>query len=272
MAMGAVPVSADVGGQSELVTPDCGVLIKLGPGEIPAYTQALLELLVDPAARNAMAARARQRICEHFSLQEMGARMASLLAKPPEARTFDAAAAFHHWRGGLAAEVVEQRRYEFLAEELWHRGAVAISPAANEDYVAMLGLAGRVSRGNLLLLPRLLRSSGIGIRGALRTSALVLSPRHLIRKTRNLVLCARTLSHPSARRRLLTLFDAEFYRTQYPDVGQSGVVPLLHYILVGYAENRQPSRRFDAEAIYRQNPDLARLGINPLLAIALNGG
>jgi glycosyltransferase involved in cell wall biosynthesis/GT2 family glycosyltransferase len=270
MAMGAVPVSADVGGQSELVTSDCGILIKPGLGEIPAYTQALLNLLGDPARRNAMAVQARRRICERFTLREMGTRMASLLTKPPEAPPFDVASAFQSWRGGLATEIVEHQRVEFLCEDLWNRGAVAVSPAANEEYVAMLALAGRLGRGNLLVLPQLLRSSGIGLRGALRTLALVLSPRHPVRQARNLALCAKALSNPAARGRLLATFDAEFYRSQYPDVSRSKVIPLLHYCLAGYTENRQPSRQFDAVAIYRQNPELARRGINPLLAMAVD--
>ncbi len=270
MAMGAVPVSADVGGQSELVTPECGVLIKPGPDEIPAYAQALWDLLRDPARRNEMAVRARQRICERFSLREMGARMASLLAQPPGKQPFDAASAFRSWRGGLAAEVVEQQRHEFLSAELRNRGALAISPAANEEYVAMLSLAGRFFRGNLLVLPQLLRSSGVGFGGALRTLALILSPRHPLQKARNLVLCAKTLSNPDARRALLATFDAEFYRSQYPDVGQSKVIPLLHYSLVGHTEGRQPSRQFDADAVYHQYPELVHLGINPLLAMVLN--
>jgi glycosyltransferase involved in cell wall biosynthesis/GT2 family glycosyltransferase len=269
MAMGAVPVSADVGGQSELVTPDCGFLIKPGPGEIPAYTQALLHLLRDPASRNAMAVRARQRVREHFSLHEMGARMASLLTQPPGKQPFDVASAFRSWRGGLAAEIVEQQRYEFLSAGLWDRGALAISPAANEEYVAMLSLAGRFFRGNLLVLPQLLQASGIGFSGALGTLALILSPRHPVRKARNLVLCAKTLSNPEARRRLLANFDAEFYRNEYRDVRQSKVIPLLHYALVGYTEGRQPSREFDAEAVYHQHPELKSKGINPLLGVVV---
>ena len=33
MAMEVVPVGADVGGQRELVTPECGVLVKRGSNE-----------------------------------------------------------------------------------------------------------------------------------------------------------------------------------------------------------------------------------------------
>jgi len=197
------------------------------------------------------------------------ARMAALLAKPSEGQPFDIASAFKSWRGGLAAEIIERLRYELLNAELWNRGALAVSPVANEDYVAMLTLAGCLFRGNLLVLPQLLRLSGVGFRGALRTLALVICPRHPVRKTKNLALLAKALSQSDARRRLLSTFDAEFYRNQYQDVRQSGIIPLLHYSLVGYTEHRQPSRQFDADALYRQNPDLAHLGTNPLLAMIL---
>lgn len=81
MAMGVVPVSAAVGGQAELVTPDCGVLVERGPGERGRYTAALLGLLRDPARLRALGAAARARVAAHFPLDAMGARMDALLAR-----------------------------------------------------------------------------------------------------------------------------------------------------------------------------------------------
>jgi len=75
MAMGAVPLGAAVGGQAELVTPDCGVLIRRGPDEVAAYTSALLRLLRDSQTRTRMAAAARRRVEEHFPLHRLGARI-----------------------------------------------------------------------------------------------------------------------------------------------------------------------------------------------------
>ena len=44
MAAGVVPVASDVGGQRELVTPECGVLVAHGPDEIERYVEALRQL------------------------------------------------------------------------------------------------------------------------------------------------------------------------------------------------------------------------------------
>lgn len=75
MAMGIVPVASDVGGQRELVTPDCGILVPLSGDETTAYVAAVIGLLTDPARRAAMGRRARQRIVDHFRLDLMGERM-----------------------------------------------------------------------------------------------------------------------------------------------------------------------------------------------------
>lgn len=79
MAMGLVPVAADVGGQRELVTPDCGVLIPPSSSEEAAYIAAIADLLRDPARRAAMSARARQRIAKHFRIDQFGERMEMLI-------------------------------------------------------------------------------------------------------------------------------------------------------------------------------------------------
>jgi len=79
MAMGVVPVSADVGGQRELVTPECGVLIRPGKSEVTAYADALEGLLRSPALRSSLGQAARTRVCSQFRLEQMGERMAALL-------------------------------------------------------------------------------------------------------------------------------------------------------------------------------------------------
>lgn len=89
MAMGVVPVSADVGGQAELVTPDCGILVTRGPNEGPAYRQALADLLRHRDRLKAMGMAARKRVQDHFRLEQMGAQMESALERAIE---------FHHAR------------------------------------------------------------------------------------------------------------------------------------------------------------------------------
>jgi glycosyltransferase involved in cell wall biosynthesis len=79
MAMCTVPVSVASGGQAELVTPECGVLIPRGPGEQEQYLDALLRLVRDPELACHMGAAARCRVSAHFHLDQMGARMDALL-------------------------------------------------------------------------------------------------------------------------------------------------------------------------------------------------
>lgn len=83
MAMEVVPVSADVGGQSELVTPDCGVLIRPGTEDcqVTSYADALERLLRDAELRTGLGRNARIRACSGFHIEQMGARMVELLEK-----------------------------------------------------------------------------------------------------------------------------------------------------------------------------------------------
>lgn len=81
MAMRVVPVSADVGGQAELVVPECGVLIRRGPNEADAYRAALLKLLADRATLTRWGMAARERLQQHFRLDQMGDRMESIFVQ-----------------------------------------------------------------------------------------------------------------------------------------------------------------------------------------------
>ena len=83
MAMGVVPVGADVGGQQELVTPECGVLIQRGAEaeEIVSYTTVLRRLIQSPMVRENMGRVARERVRSQFDLGQMGDRMSMLLEK-----------------------------------------------------------------------------------------------------------------------------------------------------------------------------------------------
>ena len=61
------------------------------------------------------------------------------------------------------------------------------------------------------------------------------------------------------------LFDAEWYRTTYPDVAASGVDPVEHYVRFGAAEGRQPSSQFDGLWYLSENYEIQATGINPLV-------
>jgi len=137
MAMGVVPVVADVGGQRELVTPGTGYLIPHGPSEVDDYIQTLAQLLSAPQLRAEVGHAARERLSANFTVAQMAERMQGLFAT---ARRFaelaprlapDLSAA-----SSLAAQVVDDLRFERLQERL--RSNEPFSPSGSKD-----GMAGR---------------------------------------------------------------------------------------------------------------------------------
>lgn len=87
MAMGLAVVGADVGGQRELVTPECGILIQRpaeAADEIQRYAEALGALLDDPERQRGLGAAARAQVELHFRLPDMGEEMVkALLERAP---------------------------------------------------------------------------------------------------------------------------------------------------------------------------------------------
>jgi glycosyltransferase involved in cell wall biosynthesis len=67
------------------------------------------------------------------------------------------------------------------------------------------------------------------------------------------------------------LFDAPFYVRQNPDVAQSGVAPLVHYVLHGGLEGRQPHPLFDTARYRELYPDVGKSGLDPLTHFLLHG-
>lgn len=81
MAMAVPPVAADVGGQAELVTPDCGYVVAPGPDEIDLYVAACMDLLQHPQQREALAAQARRRVVERFDLSQTISKMVAAVQR-----------------------------------------------------------------------------------------------------------------------------------------------------------------------------------------------
>jgi hypothetical protein len=67
------------------------------------------------------------------------------------------------------------------------------------------------------------------------------------------------------------LFDKKFYLEQNPDVAKAGHNPLLHFLLHGAGEGRDPSPLFDLSWYLAAYPDVAAAKINPLLHYFLHG-
>ncbi len=61
------------------------------------------------------------------------------------------------------------------------------------------------------------------------------------------------------------LMDARWYRRSYPDIDQTGVDPVMHYLEHGWREGRRPGPAFDGAAYLIANPSLVALGVNPLV-------
>lgn len=77
----------------------------------------------------------------------------------------------------------------------------------------------------------------------------------------------------AARRRVAQsgLFDARWYREQYPDVAASRVDPLTHFLTTGWREGRHPGPKFDINYYRYAHPDVAKTGANPLTHYVLYG-
>jgi len=67
------------------------------------------------------------------------------------------------------------------------------------------------------------------------------------------------------------LFDAAYYLEQNPDVAGAGWEPILHYVLHGTSEGRNPHPMFDTTYYLEQVPGLAASGSNPLLHFITRG-
>jgi glycosyltransferase involved in cell wall biosynthesis len=261
MSMGVVPVAADVGGQAELVTPECGYLIEHGPNETLQYVQVLEKLLLDGELRRKLAAASRQRIEQHFQVRQMGKRMACLLERAlaaprcaPKLRDFAVTA---------AAEAIEQHRMETLADHLWAArndpSQAATGAVTNEDggvglgaedveYYEYLGRLRALLRGNLLALPGVLQGSPCSLLGLAKSFALLYSSGTPLETRRKLL---EVLSNPVGRASLAKNFSPKHYVAKYSDVGAAGLEPLVHYVTRGMAEGRLP-----AVGLFRSAPIL----------------
>ncbi len=119
----AVPVvGADVGGQRELVTPECGVLLPRSEeaAEAEAYAQTLAALLRDPERLRRMGHAARQRIEAGFRLEQMGERMDGLLREFRRLHEAHPHVPPSREIGQIcAAQAIEYQRLWTVADGLW---------------------------------------------------------------------------------------------------------------------------------------------------------
>jgi len=159
MAMRLAVVGAVVGGQRELVTEECGVLLPRGAHdeETARYADALTDLLEHAQRRRDLGERARRRVCEHFRLDTMGERMNALLGT---AQRDHIAAPRPVISRGVAVELanlaLEHLRVNTALDDLWRIRDDYQSVAAERDRLRSR-LVPRARR----LLGRALRSTGL---------------------------------------------------------------------------------------------------------------
>lgn len=87
--------------------------------------------------------------------------------------------------------------------------------------------------------------------------------------TKNLALSFRNLIAKFSRDyRLISkssLFNQEYYLKSNPDVAESNINPILHYLKYGGSEGRNPSPVFNSTYYLKSNPDVSESGMNPLV-------
>lgn len=67
------------------------------------------------------------------------------------------------------------------------------------------------------------------------------------------------------------LFDEQYYLFNNPDIVQSGFKPIMHYIMHGAHEGRNPNRTFDTNFYLSSNPEIKPSQVNPLVHYIQHG-
>jgi len=122
LASGLPVVAARVGGQAELVTPDCGFLVEHGENEVTEYSEILARLTAQPDERKRLGLAGRQHVENSFRLEIMADQFVGILT---EAETRAHACPAPSPSPGLAhagaAMAIEYTRLFYVAEELWNQ-------------------------------------------------------------------------------------------------------------------------------------------------------
>ena len=107
--------------------------------------------------------------------------------------------------------------------------------------------------------------------GRFRTALLVLSPRGLPDSARNLLLWRRVRKDPAALSLWNRYFNGGQYRRVHTDVAAQDVDPLIHFLLRGNQEYRDPSPGFNVRHYLGKYPEVAAARVNALLHFVLFG-
>lgn len=152
MAMELATVSADVGGQRELLTPDCGILVARGDEEteVRRYADALQGLLSDPERCRTHGERARQRVCRDFRLEQLGDRLLTVFeAARKRAAQREAAPVSPSLALEWVTQALESMRLSHTADALWREvrgGLRADSALSGRGFVSRLQVEAELDR------------------------------------------------------------------------------------------------------------------------------
>lgn len=109
------------------------------------------------------------------------------------------------------------------------------------------------------------------LRGTASTAGMLFSPKRFRQRWRNLLFLAKAYTNENSRTVLKQHYQDDYYLARYPDVAESGVPGLLHYVCTGYLEERAPSETFDPHYYRERYPDVTAAGIHPWLHFVLFG-
>lgn len=66
-------------------------------------------------------------------------------------------------------------------------------------------------------------------------------------------------------------FEPSYYLSKNPDVAESGIDPLIHYMMFGWREGRDPNPNFSTQFYLLNNTDVAETGVNPFWHYIVTG-
>jgi hypothetical protein len=140
------------------------------------------------------------------------------------------------------------------------------------DHVAMMEAA----HANALMETRSIFESQIhALRGQLIDAEAALAKSNATRESRSIwskILPSIGRSYRLERKLIRSgLFDADWYKIEYPELAESGLSAARHYLDEGYCRGCRPNPFFDTRWYLERYEDVRRSGMNPLLHYAVHG-
>ncbi|MGH6848087.1 MAG: hypothetical protein ACREC0_11815 [Methylocella sp.] len=191
--------------------------------------------------------------------------------KNANGRLLASLAASSSYRDSLQLHKLHLRRS--LAASFWRHQSNCAPTAAGMNVQALEAIAESQNRlmsgiidfchASYIFSDRSHRDSVAGTQGAYQLSQKWFIPRILPRLERGLLATGKGRQMFAIA--MSGLFDTRWYLEQNADVAQSGVSALLHFLLHGGQEGRDPSHLFSSKAYLATYPDVARARANPLV-------